>query len=64
MVDQGRAIEDVLRRVQRYWYEDGLAELAVGALFMLAAILIAAFGARTGAPTRRRWSRRDGERLP
>lgn len=34
-----RTIDAAMRRPQRYWYEDGLGELAAGALFLLVGLL-------------------------
>lgn len=37
-------VEQVRKRVYRYWYEDGLAEIATGCLFILIGLVIVAQG--------------------
>lgn len=34
-----RTIDEAMRRPQRYWYEDGLGEIAAGVLFLLVGLL-------------------------
>ena len=38
-VEAGKQIERVMRRTWRYWYEDGLAEMATGILFVALGLL-------------------------
>ena len=38
-MSERREIEELMRRTRRYWYEDGLWEIAVGGFFLLLALL-------------------------
>ncbi len=38
-MDRDREIERVMQRTRRYWYEDGLTEMAVGCLFLAIGLL-------------------------
>jgi hypothetical protein len=38
-------IQEPIRRARRYWYEDGLAEISIGGLFLLIGLLLWAQGA-------------------
>ncbi len=43
-------IDEVMKRPYRYFYEDGLAEIAVGGLFLVAGVLLQAVAVvRTGS---------------
>ncbi|MCZ7544662.1 MAG: hypothetical protein M5R40_14575 [Anaerolineae bacterium] len=46
----GNDIDRIEQRVFRYWYEDGLAEIAAGCIFLLAGILLLIANAAFGPP--------------
>ncbi|GAB4446383.1 MAG: hypothetical protein Kow00120_16510 [Anaerolineae bacterium] len=46
----GNDIDRIEQRVFRYWYEDGLAEIAAGCIFLLAGVLLLAANAAFAPP--------------